>query len=100
MEFKDKAKIVKSGDDLIKLIDQQTDNLPLLQAYNGWYTTASEFVQGQAENRLTEFESLHNKNQSFLCQLKPDLQQVKINLTIQIAIIEGSTDHDYDFSII
>ena len=100
MGFDDKAQIVKSGDDLFKLIDQQTDNLLLLRAYNGWYTTALEFVKRQAKNRLPEFENLHNKNQSFLCQLKPDLQQVKVNLTIQIAIIEGSTDHDVHISIL
>ena len=97
MGFDDKFFIVKSGDDLLKLIDRQPDNLSFLRDYNGWYTSALEFVHYQAGNRLQEFEDLHSKNQNFLCKLKPGLQQVKVNLTIQIAIIEGSTDHDLHF---
>lgn len=95
MGFDDKAQIVKSGDELLKLIDQQPVNSSFLRAYNGWYTSALEFVHDQSRNREQEFEDLHSKNQTLLCQLKPDLHQVKLNLTIQIAIIEGSTDHDF-----
>lgn len=94
MGFEDKMYIVKDGDELLRQIDQQPENAPFLRAYNGWYTSALEFVYDQAGKRLKEFEDLHSRNQTLLCQLKPDLQQLKVNLIIQIAIIEGSTDHD------
>ena len=98
MGFEDKVDIVKDGDNLLRTINREPDNLTFLRAYNAWYTSALEFVQYQAESRLKEFEDLHSKSQSLLCQLKPDLQQVTVNLTIQIAIIEGSKDHDIHFT--
>jgi len=93
MEYEAKEQIMKNGEDLLNKLDQQTENLIILRLYNIWYTEALEFVQSHAESRLKEFEKLHTNNQGMLCQMKPELQQVRSNLTIQIAIIEGSTDH-------
>lgn len=97
MEYNHKDQIVKTGDELINSSENETTNLSILRTYNRWYTEALEFVHTHAEIRIKEFEELHTKNQSILCQQPPDLQSFKSNLTIQIAMIEGSTDHDFHF---
>lgn len=93
MDYEAKERIIKNGEDLIEKSVQQTENLIILRLYNSWYSEALEFVQTHADSRLNEFEELHTKNQRMLRQMQPALREVQTNLTIQIAIIEGSTDH-------
>lgn len=93
MNYESKDRIINSGDELIAKVDQPITNLIILRAYNKWFTEVIEFVQEHAPGRFDEFESIHSKNQTLFIQTPLDLPSIKMNLTIQIAIIEGSSDH-------
>ncbi len=94
MLFKDKPQIFEEGKEFLCLVDKGASHLQLLHDYNLWYSKALEFVTLHAKLRQKEFEERHAENQSMLCDLsRKDFQPLKMNVLIQLTIIEASEDH-------
>ena len=94
MLFHHKTHIFNEGKEFLCLLNKGADHLHLLHVYNLWYSKALEFVTIHAKCRLKEFEERHAENQTMLCDLsRKDLQPLKLNLIIQMTIIEASENH-------
>lgn len=94
MYYKNKTKIFNEGKEFLCLVNKGADHLHLLHAYNLWYSKALEFVTIHANCRLKEFEDRHVENQIMLCDpSRKDFQPLRLNLVIQMTIIEASEDH-------
>ena len=94
MLFQDKTKIFNEGKEFLCLVSKGANHLQFLHAYNLWYSKALEFVTIHAKCRLKEFEERHAENQAMLCDpSRKDFQPLKMNLIIQMTIIEASEDH-------
>lgn len=94
MNFKQKETLCQEAANFLCLVNKGAIHLQLLHAYNLWYSKALEFVMFHAKCRLKEFEQLHAENQAMLCDLsRKDFQPLKMNMVIQMTIIEASEDH-------
>ena len=94
MNFKEKETLCQEAAKFFGLLNKGANHLQLLHAYNLWYSKALEFVTIHAKCRLKEFEERHAENQIMLCDpSRKDFQPLKMNLVIQMTIIEASEDH-------
>lgn len=96
MNFEQKKnELVKQAQVILDETEKSDSALKILREYNRWYTITVDFVKFNTQARFTEFETKHKENQSILSSKTSDLYNFKVNLTIQIAIIEGSSERTF-----